>query len=286
MSRRAVFLLASLLVVAVAGCATMGKVTKFAGEVTGQEKLVSAGDSMQRSAREFTEEEKYFVGRTVAAQLLATRKPSNDRGLERYLGQVGQTVAMASGKPQLWKGWHFILLDGDAPEAFTCPGGTVMVSRALVELCRTEDELAAVLAHEAIHAALDHPMTAISAANRKSALVSLAQFGASTAAAGTDLSSLTDVFDSVISEVGAVVGKGYDRTKEAEADRFAVALLAELGYDPRALAAVLERVDVKSAAHGSPKKRAEEVRALVAKMANVPETDDVRKARFLKAVKR
>lgn len=275
--------LAAGVALAAAGCSAIGAVTKVAGQVTGHRELVEAGESMERSDRDFNEEEKYWVGRTVAATLLASRHPSDRRAVELYLGRVGQTVALASGKPVLPKGWHFILLSGKTPEAFSCPGGTVMVGEGALALARTEDELAAILAHEAAHVALDHPMGAISSANRKAAMVKLLQFGASQAAAHNNLSELTDVFDNVISEVGNAVAKGYDRSTEAATDKAAVAILAELGYDPKALGAVLARIPKGSAAHGDPKVRAKEALAEAAKFP-APPPPEIRKARFEAAI--
>jgi len=284
MKNRTRFSLLALAAIFVAGCAALGSVTKKIGQATGQSKLVDAGESMERSAKEFTESEKYYVGRTVAAQLLTSRKPSNATSMEAYIGRVGQTVAQASGKPQLFKGWHFILIEGEAPEAFACPGGDILITTALVKLCSTEDELAAVLAHESSHVALDHPMAAITASNRKAALVGIVQFGVSQAARNSELSNLTGVFDGVIKDVGTAVGRGYDKSKEYEADKTAVAILLEVGYDPRSLAAVLRKLPSTGSAHGDPKKRAAELDSLTAKMKGIPETAEARTKRFARGI--
>src|SRR5581483_1660979 len=108
---------------------------------------------------------KYYTGRTVAADLLTSEKASDDTDLEKYVGRVGQTLAMGSGLGDLPQGWHFILIEDAEPNAFACPGGLIFVSKGLVKLCSSEDELAGALAHEISHIVLDHPIQAISAAN-------------------------------------------------------------------------------------------------------------------------
>jgi hypothetical protein len=45
-----------------------------------------------------------------------------------------------------------MLIKGEEPNAFACPGGLIFVSEGLVKLCESEDELAGVLAHEMAHA--------------------------------------------------------------------------------------------------------------------------------------
>jgi predicted Zn-dependent protease len=272
-----------LLLITLSGCATMGQLTEVAGQVTGHKELVAAGSSMQRAEREFSEEEKYFTGRTVACQLLTSHPASANLALEKYVGEVGQTVAAASPKPQQFKGWHFILIQGAAPEAFSCPGGFVLVSEGLVKSCANEDQLACVLAHEASHVALEHPMQAISDVNRKAALVGLAQFGVAQAVKDSDLKNLTGTFDSAVKEVGNVVANGYDHGKELEADKSAVGIAIQAGYNPGALAAFLENLKAGSAVHGSPRQRAQEVRQAIAASGSVPSTVGERSARFAKA---
>jgi predicted Zn-dependent protease len=273
----------SMLLAFTAGCSTMGTLTKVAGTLSGHPELISAGQGMERANKEFTEEEKYFTGRTVACQLLIDHPPSSNSGLEKYLGEVGQTVALSAPKPDQFKGWHFILIQGAAPEAFSCPGGFVLVSEGLVKACANEDQLACVLAHEAAHLAFNHPMQAISDVNRKAAFVGLAQFGVSMATKNSDLRNLTGVFSGAVKEVAKVVSVGYDHGKELEADKAAVSIAAQAGYNPLALADFLENLKATGSVHGSPKQRASEVRKAVTALGSAPLVAPERSARFAKA---
>lgn len=281
------FLLSVLLGLgALTSCATVGTGLEIAGGLIGQKTLASAGKSVARvsEVENFGPEEKYYTGRTVAAQLLQGEKVSTDISLEAYVGRVGNCVALASGMAELPHGWHFILLQETEPNAYACPGGLIFVSQGLVKLCQSEDELAGALAHEISHIALDHPITAISAANKKAALMSLAEFGLAEATKGKDLQDLTQSFDSVVKEVGQAVSHGYDRGKEAEADQAAVGMLVELGYDPRGLKRVLERLKAGDKSHGDPQVRARAVGTAAYALEPVPAVLPERTARFKAAL--
>lgn len=52
--------------------------------------------------------------------------------------------------------FKFFLADTEEPNAFALPGGYVYVSRGLLPLIQTEDELAGIMAHEIIHVAQRH----------------------------------------------------------------------------------------------------------------------------------
>lgn len=270
------------------GCAAGGALLQVASVAAGgNQQLASAGKSVSRAGetQEFTPEQKYYTGRTVAADLLQSEKPSSDTDLEKYVGKVGQTLAMGSGLGELPQGWHFILIEGDEPNAYACPGGLIFVSKGLVKMCESEDELAGVLAHEVSHIALDHPIQAISSANMKSALGSLASYGLGAAAQssgvkGGDLANLTKSFDMVVGEVSKVVAHGYDRGKESDADKAAVQLLIETGYDPRGLKRILEKMGAGSKSHGDPKKRAADVDQIAYESEPVPSTLAARTERF------
>ncbi len=270
------------------GCGALGASLQVAGALTGQKSLSNAGSSMSRASetKDFNDEEKYYTGRTVAADLLTSNQPSDNSALEAYVNQVGQTLSLAAGNSAPFSGWHFILLEDSSPNAFACPGGIIFVSKGLLNLCQSEDELAGALAHEISHIALDHPMKAISAANQRAALMSLAEFGVATAMKDSKLSSLTGAFNQVVKEVGKVVAHGYDRGTEAEADKAAVQMLVESGYDPRGLKRVLERLKGSDASHGDPSQRAQAVEKEAYGFEPVPKLLAARTSRFSSAIKK
>ena len=105
------------------------------------------------AARPITDSEEYYVGRAVAAQILSRYKLDQNPNLTQYVNEVGQTVARKSSRPNPFKGYHFAVLDTTEINAFACPGGIIFVTRGLIQTCKNEDQLAAVLAHEVGHVA-------------------------------------------------------------------------------------------------------------------------------------
>jgi len=72
-----------------------------------------------------------------------------DEDLSRYVTAVGGKLAAASERPGLT--WRFTVLDSPRPRVFATRGGYVYVTRGMLALLRSENDLAAILAHEISH---------------------------------------------------------------------------------------------------------------------------------------
>lgn len=77
-----------------------------------------------------------------------------DARLEAYVDGLGQSLAQHAQRRGFL--YRFRVVDQWSPNAFALPGGAVYVSRGVLALTGTEDELANVLAHEITHAAERH----------------------------------------------------------------------------------------------------------------------------------
>jgi Zn-dependent protease with chaperone function len=195
------------------------------------------------------------------ARSIALRAPS----MERYLQRVAQ---------RLLRHWHgeqperigLFLMAEDAFSTYALSSGDVLLSVRAVETVETEDELAALLAHEMGHVLLGHH-------ENERAVRTLSEVGAIAATAAATI-AVADRMESertangrriflpnsqqagaqaeVATAVGAFQGglelvtaiglSAYNRSQEKEADRFAVEMLHHAGYDPMAMARVLERI--------------------------------------------
>ena len=103
------------------------------------------------------------------------------------------------------------VLDSDTPNAFALPGGSVVVTRGLLDQAESENELAFVLGHEIGHFAGRHHLQAIGRALVLSLTLS-AVFGSVGADAVPRLTS-------------DLASKGYARRQERAADRFGLGLV-------------------------------------------------------------
>ena len=196
------------------------------------------------ASREINDSEEYYVGRAVAARILGTNWLVTDQQLTLYVNEVGQTVARKSTRPNTFKGYHFAVLDTSEVNAFACPGGIIFVTKGMVQTCASEDELAAVLAHEVAHVANKDGINSISKARWTEVLTTL---GTETAKqyAGPG-GQLVTLFEGSIDDVfKTIVVNGYSRGAEEAADTQAVTTLRNAGYDPGAVASLLNKMMAK-----------------------------------------
>jgi len=239
----------TLLAAFLMGCAAVDTVTTVAtgvGVATGTitpsqgEAIRKSTAAVAKTLEDFTPEQEYYIGRTVGAVVLVKYKALPDKKANSYLNLLGQTLAQASDTPELFAGYHFLVLDSDDINAFATPGGHVFITRGLIRCCRTEDALAAVLAHEISHIQLRHGMKAIEKARMTEALTVLAQEGGKSFGS-REVAQLTQAFGGVISDItNTMINNGYSRSYEYQADASAVILLRRAGYNQGALVEMLE----------------------------------------------
>ncbi len=229
----------------VAGCATMAKISTEVARGTGAiddeqaDSLHRGIDAVEKTFADITPEQEYFIGRAVAASLLESYPPLDNPAANEYLNTLGQTLAMASDRPETFGGYHFLLLDSDDINAFAAPGGLILITRGMFQLCDTEDALAAVLAHEIGHVAQRHGLRAIKNSRLTSALTILAAEGARHLGS-EELKQVVEDFESSISDVtNTLVTSGYSRGLEKEADLAAIRIMHTVGYNPTALVDML-----------------------------------------------
>lgn len=140
-------------------------------------------------------------------------RPHGDRELAAYVDQVGHQVAAHAGRPDL--GFTFRLVDDPEPQSYGLLGGYVYLTTGALARLGSEAELAALLAHEVAHVALDH---------------------------GDDF--FEKDHDALLSDAGAIRrALAHQRDDEAQADERAVSLLIAAGYDPAAMISMLRRLD-------------------------------------------
>ena len=234
-----------------AGCETVNQITAAAADVaaaTGAitpeqaESTKRVSTAVTKTFQDITPEQEYYIGRTVAATVLTQHKPLSAEKLNAYLNQVGQSLAQFSERPETFGGYHFLALDSAEINAFAAPGGLILVTRGLLDCCQTEDELAAVLAHEIGHVEKQHGLRAIRTGRLNSALTILA-VEAGKNLAGEQLAEVTKAFDESINDITTtLMNSGYSRKLEYEADAAAVGILRRAGYQPGALVAMLENM--------------------------------------------
>ncbi len=197
-----------------------------------------------QASRPINDSEEYYVGRAVAARILSKYPLYGNVELTTYVNEVGEAVARKSSRPQTFRGYRFAVLDTQEINAFACPGGTILITRGMVETCASEDQLAAVLAHEVAHVANKDGINSISKARWTEVWTAM---GAEAARQyGGVAGNLLTLFEGSIDDVFKTIAvNGYSRTAEEKADQDAVTTLSRAGYDPGALPQVLNKMMAK-----------------------------------------
>ncbi len=203
--------------------------------------------SLRKGVEDLTPEEEYYIGRSVAAQVFGSYRPLANRSVNQYLNEVGGYLSKFSARPETFAGYHFELIDSPEINAFAAPGGFILVTSGLYRMVGSEDELAAVLAHEIAHVTLQHGLSAIRASNLTKAFTLIGQSALQRSSQGRNLIALTDAFDASINDiVNRMVVSGYSRDQELNADQAAVQILRASGYDPSGLASMLQKLERNS----------------------------------------
>ena len=171
------------------------------------------------------------LGHGIAEQILGSVQVVRDPELQHYVSQVGQIVVQGGERPSL--PWIFGVIDTPSLNAFALPGGVILISRGLFEQLDTEDELAAVLAHEIAHVQRKHHYKVV---KRQQAIADVS------ALVRQDQSPAAGLLDTAMKRSTLIVARGLDKGAEYEADRDGMVLAARAGYDSTALLSVLEKL--------------------------------------------
>jgi predicted Zn-dependent protease len=201
--------------------------------------IFSEMDSAFNGEQPLSLQEEYYLGRAVAANILAVYMPyTADARLTGYLNLICQALAVNYPQVAVYNGWRVTVLDGGGINAFATPGGHIFITLALVKAAAGEDALAAIIAHEMAHVILKHGVKTIDGMR----ITSIADEAARRAAAfaggsGADAPAFRDAVEGVLY---TMIHSGYSQPQEFEADGEAVLMLAAAGYSPRGLTEMLE----------------------------------------------
>ncbi|NLA58989.1 MAG: M48 family metalloprotease [Firmicutes bacterium] len=148
----------------------------------------------------------------------------------RRIERVAGPVIAVSERPNLQ--FTFGILETKEYNAYALPGGYIYITRPLLEMLESDDELAAVLAHESAHITHVH---AVKSYERQVALTVAGIFLA--VATGNAETS----FD-FVRLIGNIITEGYSKEQEYDADRTGLRYISRAGYDPEAMVSLLTKL--------------------------------------------
>ncbi len=163
-----------------------------------------------------------------AWQELISTTPTLQSGAEyNRVKRVWNRISAAT--PKAGESWDVRVFDSPEVNAFVMPGNRVGVYTGLLDLVENDDQLAAVLGHEAAHSIYRHANERASRAAVGSAAV---QLGGAVIAGGSDGAISADqvnALGSVATNLGVVLP--YSRNAELEADLAGVDYMHAAGFD-------------------------------------------------------
>ena len=243
---------------------------------TGSVSDIGAGvGSAIMATEDFLPEPSYYLGRSVGAIIVSQYGADfSDMDKILYLNNICWTLQVNSPEIVPFKGYHVLILDTDEINSFATPGGHIFISRGILNSLKSEDEIAAVIAHEMSHIQLEHGTRAIKQNRWGEAGASILS-GTIGLVSGDDSSKA--FADTVAGSANTLISSGYSKDWEYEADKNAVLLLYQSGYSPDALVSALSDLEKNpeyskgglTNTHPTPKNRIKKVKKQVEKYPSV-----------------
>lgn len=171
-----------------------------------------------------SDQEEVKIGEEIAREYGLPSRNSDDADtaqITAYLNSVGAGLASHVQRKDI--PYHFYLDNSRSfVNAFSLPGGHIVIGRGLLELIESEDELAAILGHEIAHVDNRHAIGRLQyeRASRKVGLGSLYELGA----------PAVEIFQA-----------GYTKDQELEANRAGLGIAVAAGYSAAGGISLIDR---------------------------------------------
>ncbi len=187
----------------------------------------------QREYTTMSPQQEVKIGQQAAAEVAQQMGFVENTRLQSYVSQLGGRLARFSPRQDVKYEFHAV--DMAETNAFALPGGYVYVSRGLLALANSEDELAGVVGHEIGHVAARHSA-------QRQTRAQVAGIGAAIATIGAAILGGGELAQGVgqIAQTGAQGWlASYSRDQERQSDEIGQKLSAQAGYDPAAIGTFL-----------------------------------------------
>ncbi|HID08103.1 MAG TPA: hypothetical protein EYP10_13270, partial [Armatimonadetes bacterium] len=175
-----------------------------------------------------TRESEIDLGRRIARLLEQEVGVWDDPFQTARVQRIGYSIVAVCSRKDL--PYQFKILNMDEPNALALPGGPVYITRGLLNIVDSDDELAFVIGHEVGHIVGRHARKLIS----QDTLISLI--------ASIFLPSAPRWVQNVADILHILWQRGYSRNQEREADNFGLRYMIAAGYNPIAALTMLRKL--------------------------------------------
>lgn len=215
------------------------------GGVVGVELIANSGHLFLEGLGEKNPE---TLNKNLAEKKPVTLPDGAINDLTAYVSIVGKNLARYSARPDL--PWTFAVIKNDTPNAFSAPGGYVVITTGLLKKMTNEAQLAGVLGHEIGHVVHKHSLTKYRDAKHKQCIAAnyagyVIEHGGPSNPATDEAAKYAKKFDGTIdldkeeggfikfimSAVITMLQTGNDKESEFQTDKTGLELVAFAGYD-------------------------------------------------------
>ncbi len=189
--------------------------------------LPQLGDSSRISIERETR-----LGEGVYNRLLSLGLVETQPLLDRYINDLG--FRLLAGVDNRVREYRFFIVRNDSVNAFALPGGYIGINRGLILQARTQHQLASVMAHEIAHVHLRHGLDMMERGRSLSNAAIMAMLAGLLLGGGDSQLGAAVLYGGIAGSEQAMVN--FTRDNEYEADRFAVELMRNAGFDTRGVA--------------------------------------------------
>jgi Zn-dependent protease with chaperone function len=176
--------------------------------------------------------EEVKLGAGIAKQIESHYRIIADPAQVARITRVGSALAKVVERQDLT--YHFQIVDSNVVNAFSIPGGWVYVTEGMMRFVRTDDELAAVLAHELAH--INHRHYYIQQERSRHMTPALLVAAALSVLAG----SPAPLMGVQLATQGAL--SDYQQDLEKDADLTGIQYLMKTSYSPVAMLTLMEHL--------------------------------------------
>lgn len=169
------------------------------------------------------------AGEVVAAKVLTENPFARDEALQKRVSEIGARIAVHALRKEI--PYRFSVLESKEPNAFAVPGGSIFITRPLLDLCEHEpNRIACVLGHEIIHIDRRHAIQNLAASMAVRTGLHVVSLGRAAL-----LSKLAGGIEQLLVQ-------GYRQDQELEADLFGSRIASFAGFSPQGMIELLERL--------------------------------------------
>lgn len=179
------------------------------------------------------------LGKQAAQQVRQKYKvlPASDARVKLLRSVGAKILATVDDRKEPWE-YSFDVIDSKEVNAFAFPGGPVFFFTGLLNRMKTEDQLAAVVAHELVHVRREHWAYQYADSQKRQLGLTLILILARANRTTADLAGLVD----------GLVDLKYSRGHETQSDDQGMDMMISAGYNPRGMVEIFQIL--KDAAKG------------------------------------